>query len=288
MSKAYQAVTGPVVVEDRGDESMAEKPTYEELEQRVAFLERKSEQRKRSEAINTALFAISHAVNTTSGLDELFHTIHASLTPILDTTNFYISLYNQTDDKLTFPYVVDTVDECYPPVIEISKMESLTAEVIRTCAPLKVSKDEVLRRRLESSYKIPDCTPAEIWLGVPLKTHQSLVGVMAVQNYRDPLCYDQTDMDVMVSVADQVGLAIERKQAEMEREELIGKLETALLEVKTLQGIIPICSHCKNIRDDKGYWQRIERYVKERSDAEFSHSVCPECLKKYYSEVDEL
>jgi hypothetical protein len=57
-------------------------------------------------------------------------------------------------------------------------------------------------------------------------------------------------------------------------------------EVNTLRGIIPICSACKNIRDDKGYWQQVEAYIRDRSEAEFSHSICPECLEKLYPELD--
>ncbi len=57
-------------------------------------------------------------------------------------------------------------------------------------------------------------------------------------------------------------------------------------EIKTLRGIIPICSSCKNIRDDKGYWQQVEAYVRDRSEAEFSHSICPECFEKLYPEFD--
>jgi hypothetical protein len=63
-------------------------------------------------------------------------------------------------------------------------------------------------------------------------------------------------------------------------------LEKALAEVKTLSGLLPICSHCKKIRDDKGYWTQIESYIHEHSEAEFSHSICRECAKKYYPDMD--
>jgi hypothetical protein len=79
----------------------------------------------------------------------------------------------------------------------------------------------------------------------------------------------------------------ERKRAEEERERLIGQLQNALAEVKTLSGLLPLCSSCKRIRDDKGYWQQIEAYIRDHSEAEFSHSVCPECAKKLYPEVFE-
>ncbi|WP_321414417.1 PAS domain S-box protein [uncultured Desulfobacter sp.] len=59
-------------------------------------------------------------------------------------------------------------------------------------------------------------------------------------------------------------------------------------QIKTLQGIIPICMHCKEIRDDKGYWNKLEKYISEHSDVQFSHSICDECLEKLYPEDDDL
>jgi hypothetical protein len=64
------------------------------------------------------------------------------------------------------------------------------------------------------------------------------------------------------------------------------KLQEAEDEIKTLKGIIPICSSCKNIRDDKGYWNQIESYIKKHSDADFTHSICPKCAKELYPDLD--
>lgn len=72
------------------------------------------------------------------------------------------------------------------------------------------------------------------------------------------------------------------KNNEEEREKLISELQEALAEIKTLQGILPICASCKKIRDDKGYWKQIESYIRDHSDAEFTHGICPECAKKLY------
>jgi len=60
------------------------------------------------------------------------------------------------------------------------------------------------------------------------------------------------------------------------------KLQKALDEIKTLHGIIPICAHCKQIRDDEGLWKRMEEYIHEHSEAKFSHGICLDCIKKYY------
>lgn len=389
---------------------MTAKPSYEELEKKVRVLERKSNQRKRFENINSALFTIANAVNTTSNRDQLFKAIHLALSPIIDTTNFYIALYDKNQDSIHFPYFVDSVDEHYPPVIDVSKTASLTAEVIQTAAPLLIDNTAILRRRAESPFPPPACTPSAIWLGVPLKTQGEIIGVMTVQSYRDPLCYDQTDLEVMVAVADQVAIALDRKQKEKELieseerfrrivatanegivsldadwrivyanehfarmvgyaiEDLPGKayenliynedipdftahkkersqgvqknfertfktkngtllralvsatailddnnqfigsfgmitditalkdteaklhetvkqLRSAVEQIKTLHGIIPICSHCKQIRDDQGFWKQLEVYVREHTEAQFSHGICPACLEKHYPDL---
>ena len=71
----------------------------------------------------------------------------------------------------------------------------------------------------------------------------------------------------------------------IERQRLMTELKTALDHIKQLQGMLPICSVCKNIRDDKGYWNRIESYISKHSEVEFSHGICPECAKKLYPEI---
>jgi sigma-B regulation protein RsbU (phosphoserine phosphatase) len=77
----------------------------------------------------------------------------------------------------------------------------------------------------------------------------------------------------------QVGARILRLQSELI--EQVKNLNEALAKVKQLEGILPICSYCKKIRDDQDYWQQIEKYISEHSEAMFSHSICPECYEKY-------
>jgi PAS domain-containing protein len=75
---------------------------------------------------------------------------------------------------------------------------------------------------------------------------------------------------------------MERRRAQQEREEVIIELQSALAQVRKLSGLLPICASCKKIRDDKGYWQQIEAYIRDHSEAHFSHGICPECAKKLY------
>ena len=78
-----------------------------------------------------------------------------------------------------------------------------------------------------------------------------------------------------------------RRKAEQERERLISELQDALAQVRTLRGLLPICANCKRIRDDQGYWRGVEEYVAEHSDADFTHSICPDCARKLYPELFE-
>jgi|GEM_PF-3218457 len=108
--------------------------------------------------------------------------------------------------------------------------------------------------------------------------------------------YDGTVVDVEVAAAPvsyrgrPSGLAVirditARKKDEEKREQLVEELQSALAEVKKLSGFLPICASCKKIRDDKGYWQQIEEYISDHSEALFSHSICPECARKLYPEM---
>lgn len=96
---------------------------------------------------------------------------------------------------------------------------------------------------------------------------------------------------LMTLIAEKLRATIQKKllrtgeqleQTVREREKLIAELTDTLNEVKTLRGIIPICAHCKKIRSDKGYWEQVEQYVQDRSEAQFSHALCPDCAKDLY------
>jgi sigma-B regulation protein RsbU (phosphoserine phosphatase) len=78
-----------------------------------------------------------------------------------------------------------------------------------------------------------------------------------------------------------------RKQAEEERLKLIEDLTKALENVKTLSGMLPICASCKSIRDDAGYWQKVEAYLSQHADVKFTHSLCPTCSEKYFADIHD-
>ncbi len=80
---------------------------------------------------------------------------------------------------------------------------------------------------------------------------------------------------------------LELKQRRDEQAELISQLTASLEEVRQLRGIIPICASCKKIRNDEGYWQQVEEYISSRSEVEFTHGLCPDCIKKFYPDYED-
>ncbi|WP_300667279.1 hypothetical protein [Desulfoluna sp.] len=77
----------------------------------------------------------------------------------------------------------------------------------------------------------------------------------------------------------------ERKKAEARKEKLVGELQNSLNEIKTLRGILPLCSFCKKIRDDEGYWEQVDVYIHQHLNAEISHGICPDCMKINYPDA---
>jgi len=80
---------------------------------------------------------------------------------------------------------------------------------------------------------------------------------------------------------------IKLKKAISDQQKLIRELQDAVSKIKTLNGLLPMCANCKRIRDDKGYWNQVEQYVRDHSNADFTHSICPECVKKLYPKIQE-
>lgn len=78
------------------------------------------------------------------------------------------------------------------------------------------------------------------------------------------------------------------ERANREKEQLIGELQSTLQEIDLLRGILPICACCKKVRNDSGYWEQVEEYIRARSKAQFSHSICPDCAVQYYDEIDNF
>ncbi|UCD64661.1 MAG: PAS domain S-box protein [Candidatus Zixiibacteriota bacterium] len=167
---------------------------------------------RRIQKVQAALFEISEATNLSRNLEELLETIHRILGTLIDTTNFYVALYDEQTGAYTFPYIVDEHLQQLPSTQE-QLNKTLTDYVRRTGQPLLA--DGKIDKELEERGEVGMVgKPSEVWLGVPLKTASGVIGVVAVQSYTDPRRYQESDMDLMTFVSRHISMAIERKLAE--------------------------------------------------------------------------
>jgi len=239
---------------------------------------------KRAEDINFALYSISKAVQSTTSLKELFQSIHKSISNIIDSINFHIALIDKERNILTVPYCVDEKDEYKD--LQLYGSKSAVEKIVESGKSLLMRKNDFQREISEGTLKLHGSLP-EVWLGILLIAKNEIIGIMSLQSYSNPEAYSEKDIKLMESISEQVALAIQYKRAEGEKEKLIDDLQKALSDVKRLSGLIPICANCKKIRDDKGYWADVEKYISERSDVDFTHGICPDCMKKLYPDIYE-
>ncbi len=167
--------------------------------------------RKEAEAINTAMFRVLSAVTTTRNLNELFRSIHHSLSAIIDVTNFFIAMRDTRTNTLYFPYYADIMDDDFSPVPFSEVRNSLTGLVFSRCEPVFMEREALKARHEKNGIK---GTVPVIWMGVPLMIKDNVTGVVAVQSYTDPDLYTRKDLNILSAVSHQMALAIERKQAE--------------------------------------------------------------------------
>lgn len=116
----------------------------------------------------------------------------------------------------------------------------------------------------------------------PLKSGDTALGILDISR---KTAFTAEEINRIHNIALQVTEAILYHKTVLEKESLLRELQEAYNKVKTLSGLIPICSHCKKIRDDKGYWNQVEQYITDHTDAVFSHGICPDCMQKLYPDT---
>lgn len=167
-------------------------------------------ERKRAESMQAALLAISEAAHTATDLHDLFKRIHGIIDSLLPARNFFVALYDDIKDVLSFPYFVDEHDAV--PAARPLGTGTLSSEVIRTGEALLLKPG--MQERLSPRVRTIIGSDSLDWLGVPLKTHERTLGALVVQSYSGETRYTEQDMQLLQFVSAQVATAIERKQNE--------------------------------------------------------------------------
>lgn len=165
---------------------------------------------KKAQDINEALFKISSAVTALQNIEELYKSIHESISGLMRTKNFYISIYHPETSTVSFPYFVDEFDE---PPIERKAGKGLTEYVLRTGKAQLIDSELDLKLRARGETSLIG-EPTQIWLGVPLNVEGKTIGVLVVQDYSNPKTYGDEEKEILIYVSEQIALAIDKKRNE--------------------------------------------------------------------------
>jgi len=190
------------------------KPTYDELEKRITALEEMAEKSVFSEKLSRTLFDISNAVNTTTDLGQLYEHIYESLNKLMGLPNFYIAICTKQKGRVKIPFFVDQYDDHSQFEICLTETNSLTGEGLNKKQPLFLNEAQI-KKRAELGRIVG--TPSKAWFGVPLIRGKKVLGIIAAHSYDNPDCFSEKDRNILISVSNQIALAIERKQSLDER-----------------------------------------------------------------------
>ena len=173
--------------------------------------------RRANEAVNNVLYSISRAANSDISLTQLYPVIREELSTIINTTNFSIALFDEEKNKLYFSYYADETGEKDKDflVSKYSISDSIFNYIFKTGDSLLLNYNKYKRMIAQGNFISYDViTNKQIWLGVPLKIENKIIGSMILQSYTDPNLYSKKDIKLMEFVSQQIATAIERKQAE--------------------------------------------------------------------------
>ena len=167
-------------------------------------------EQRNAELLEQAVFNIVHASETTKSLDELYASVHLVVKTLMPADNFYIALYDQKENVLSFPYYVDVVNIIEPPR---PTRKGLTEYVLRSGKSLLCNKtfhQELIRRGEVELFR----RSTEVWLGIPLVIEHNVIGVMVVQHYKNEKAYGEREQKILEYVSSQVAQSIERKRTQ--------------------------------------------------------------------------
>ncbi len=179
-------------------------------QERVLVTARDIDDRKKADQIRAAMYHISDAARVAQDLDEFYKILHTIIRTLMPARNFFIALYNQTSQLLSYPYYSDEFDQ--PPAPHPLD-KGLTTYVLHTGAPL-LATPEVFDQLVEAGEVENIGTPSIDWLGVPLKSAQAVIGILAVQTYTESERLTVDDKDVLIFISNQIAMVLAHKRAE--------------------------------------------------------------------------
>ena len=191
--------------------------------------------RKRNEQIQKVLYNISKAVHQTDNLEELISLVRVELGTLINTSNFYVALYDDANDIISLPFYSDEKDEH----TSFPAGNTLTKYVITSGKPLLANAKKL--EELKNTIGIRKYgTDPEIWMGVPLKVRRKIIGVLVIQSYSNKNIFIDSDMEMLEFVSEQIGVSIQRKQAE---KNLLKALEKATESDRLKSAFLTTMSH---------------------------------------------
>jgi diguanylate cyclase (GGDEF)-like protein/PAS domain S-box-containing protein len=179
------------------------------LKETLGGLEKEIVKYQWAEKVQGAIFRISQTVISTNSMGEMYHSIQNILGELIPVDNFFIALFDEKNDRFSFPYYIDQYD---PPPESHSFRNGLTEYVIRTKRSLFINRDDFQTLLLSGDIEVVGTPPVQ-WLGVPLIVEGRILGVVAVQSYSDEVKFDKDNLHLMEFVSSQIALAIEHKSA---------------------------------------------------------------------------
>ncbi|MCH7763069.1 MAG: PAS domain S-box protein, partial [Candidatus Marinimicrobia bacterium] len=201
-------------------------------------------ERKRADRMQAVVYQISDSTHKTKNLDALYRSIHQSLSNVLDVTNFYIAVFDEKVNLLSFPYYRDAKDNF--PISARPLGKGLTEYIMKTGKPLLLSKKNIEAYADKGEIEVVGTLP-EIWMGAPLTVGTKVIGAIAVNSYDDKDLYTKSDLKILTFVSEQIALSIEHKQAltelEVEKtylEELFTNSPEAVALVDTESNVLQI------------------------------------------------
>ena len=269
--------------------AVANAQLYEERMQAEEAARRSEEEARRLAKENEVIAEIGRIISSTLNIEEVYERFTEEVHKLIPTDRTTFNIINPDNSTITNVYTWGIEIASRRPGESYPLASSASEKVMQAKSGLIIKMED----ENEVASWVPSLLPGfragiRSLMAIPLISRDQVIGVLHLQSIK-PNAYTEEELKIAERVGNQIAGAVanaqlfaERKRAEKEREKLIRELQDALANIKILRGMLPICSSCKKIRDDKGYWNQIESYIRDHTGAEFTHGICPECMKNLY------